>query len=326
MARLPDLPPEVPLNIYRLLLVDPIQEGLRVTFTIELSHSDRMICRRTRCTQTDLPHQAGHSAHPCHLDALLATIHHFDFTDLMSLARANRTLYIEASQTVYNNVDLTLEFYRSPSPARPTSASELLHRYLGQHCARTLEMIPSLIIHDELALMSPGDADSIVCLVNTQLPNLKVLGYHLMASGGSSLPLILRSFCRKHCRAISTIQPFVNLQAQIHTNLDLPVPPEVASLDPQLYIQLCGISKDFAERALQTIKRLQEFRKVMRDQHALALERGRYLHATLFVRSSPNARVSKQIPGFEAKLVAMHSFGVLTGLHRQMLRVTRGSR
>jgi hypothetical protein len=35
MARLSDVPPEVRLKTYRLLLVDPIREGQRITFTID---------------------------------------------------------------------------------------------------------------------------------------------------------------------------------------------------------------------------------------------------------------------------------------------------
>lgn len=322
MARLLDLAPEVRTNIYKCLLVKPVQEGLRISFNLDPLDSRKTTRCRSRCIEACEPHEDGHSAHPCRLDASRATLHHLDFTDSMSLARTNRTLYAEASRTIYNNADLTLSFhYLPPTPLNP--AFSLLTSYLWEHCSSTRAMLLSLVIHDESANMSPGDAKRFVDLVDFQLPNLKAFGYYITASTTGSLPVLLRSFCTSHQRAIRTIQPFVGLKAGIRTTMDITISTKLTSVDPQLYTSLCQLRKYFAERALPTIVELRRFRRLVHDHHELALDRGRYLHVTQTLRSLPDTSVQfkRDIPGFEEVLAHMHTFGINKSSHREMLRV-----
>ena len=328
MARLSDLTPEVRLKIYRLLLVDPIQQGLRIAFLIEPTISDRILCHREHCIQDDLPHEADHSAHSCRIDAMSPTIHHFDFTDLMSLAMVNRTLYIEASQTIYNNFDLSLSNHKwlllrgkfAPAP-------ELLHRYLVQHCSATRDMIPSLVIHDGSAAMSPRDAKSIVDLANTQLPKLRAFDYHVITRPVGSLGDLLQDFLRNHARAIRNVQPFVDLKAGVRKALDLPIPTRLRSLGPQLDSSLCRLGQQFAEEIPKMALQMREHRRLVKRHHTLALDRGRYLRVTLALRSMPDMdagiQFEKEIPGFAEVLAISRDFSVAAGHHRELLRVAR---
>jgi hypothetical protein len=128
MARLSDLPPEIQLKIYQLLLINPIRERLRITLTLDPLHGSRTTWDRASCVQTaDPPHDAEHSAHSCHVEAVSSTLHHFDFTDLVSLIRANKLLYAEASQTIFNNADLTVSLSHLSPAGKTISASTLLN-------------------------------------------------------------------------------------------------------------------------------------------------------------------------------------------------------
>jgi hypothetical protein len=324
MARSSDLPPEVRLKIYPLLLVDPVREGLRITLTLDSNNIRR---GRSRCVELDVPHEQGHSAHPCRLPALTSNLHHLDFTDLMSLAMTNKRLYTEASQTIYNNADLTISLGQSSTTVGFDPAFTLFNRYLGQHCSLTREMFLSLVIHDESATMSAGDARSIVDLVNTQLPDLKTFGYYVVPSTIASTTAILRRFCIYHSRAILAIQPFVDLKDGVRTTLDSPVPAELASMHPQTYTSLCQTRQYLAEKALKGVLQLRMIRRLVRAHHTMALNRGRYLRVTLALRSSPDTDVQfkKDIPGFEEILTAMKFFGESTSCHHDMLRVMRAS-
>lgn len=331
MARLCDLPPEIRLKIYQLLLVDPIRQGLRVTFTFEPPFSDRLLYSRTHCDRPDLPHEADHSYHSCRVDAAFPTIHHFDFLDLTSLAMANRTLYVEASQIIYNNADLSLCNYDSELlyNGKVAPAPRLLHRYLEQHSSPTRDMIHSLVIHDRSAAMSPGDAKSIVDLANTRLPKLRAFEYHVVTSSMGPPPNVLRDFFRNHARAVRNVQPFVDLRTGVRKAIDLPVPTQLTSGDVQLNGELRNLSQQLAEKFSEMPAQLREYRRLVKRHHTLALDRGRYLRITLALRSSPDMHTgiqfNKGLPGFAEVLDFMNAFSVAAGFHREVLQLARDS-
>jgi hypothetical protein len=307
MAGLLDLPPEVRTEICRLLLVDPIREGQRITLTLDSLDNNKQRWGRASCTEADLPHEQGYSAHACSVEVLTSTLHHLDFTDLMSLARVNRTLYAEASQTIYNRADLTLSFQQLPSATRSTPAFTLLSRYLERHCSTNCVMLCSLVIQDKFAALSPRDARAIVELVNTRLPNLSAFGYQIGAITSVTRPDLLLSFCRNYRRATEVIQPLVDLKASVRTTFDLPVPAELSSTNS--YTALCQMSKHIAGEALRIVKRVREARRLMRGYYEEALDRGCYLRATLALRSPSDVDLTlhKSISSIEERLIAMRA-------------------
>lgn len=312
MTRLTDLPPEIRLNIYQLLLVDPIRDGLRITLTFDPLDNDKRTWSRARCAQTEQPHNEGHAAGPCCVDVPPFSLHHLDFTDLWSLARASKTLYAEASKTIYNNADLTYAFGELPPLAKSlgsTSASTPLGHYLEQHSPTTRAMICTLVIHGKSATMSPREMKAVVDIVNSHLPNLRVFGYHVSANTAGSFMERVRNSCREICRTPKDIQPLAHLKADIRLFLELPDPVWLASTEPTLYERLCSVRRLLSGYAMETITQRVRGRRVAQDFHGLALDRGVYLHITSALRSSSavKVRVSKHTALMEEALTDLHS-------------------
>jgi hypothetical protein len=312
MARFSDLPPELRLEIYRLLLVNPIREGLRIVFFLDPSDSNQIRRSQSRCVRATMPHEEG--------------LYHLDFTDLMSFAMTNKTLYAEASQIICNNTGLTVSLSVLPRAARPVPALTLFGRYLERLSPSTRDMLPSLVIHDKSVAMSPRDAKSLVELVNTHLPNLRAFRYYVNASAGLLEDLELR-FRSAHFRATKAVQPFVGLPAGVRTTLALPASRKIAVWDTQLHSELSEISKHFAEEALERSGRVHESRRATREHHELALNRDLYLHVTLALRSSPDMDMQSEedILEFEEILAVMLTFDITFNAHHEMLRAARTS-
>jgi len=317
MARLSDLPPEVRLKIYDLLLVDPIREGLRIKFALDLRKGSTIKRSRSRYMKSE-----GLSIILDHSDAFL---HHLDSTDLMSLATTNKTLYTEASQTIYNNADLTLSNHLSLRTPKLAHVLMLLRRYLEQHCFSTRKMLLSLVIHDNSTSTSSGDARSIVDLINTQLPKLRVFEYHVVTDDcGSPLPL-MSSYCKNYARAIKTVQPFVGLKAGIRTTLDLPIPTEPRLRDSPYYPSLCKIRQRFIEEALEALIHLRELRSGVHELHTWAVDRGGYLHATQALRADLDEDVLPRLPDQDEALAGLHFLSTTLSSHRAAVRDGRKS-
>lgn len=331
MVCLADLPPEIRLNIYQLLLVDPIRDGLRITLTLDSLNNYKMTWGRARCTQTEQPHKEGHSAGPCCVDVPPLTIHHLDFTDLWSLARASRMLYAEASKIIYNNADLTYAFGELPPLAkslRSSSASAPLNHYLEQHSPTTRAMLYTLVIHSTSAAMSPREMKAVVDIVNTHLPNLRVFGYHVSANTAGSFMERVRNSCREICRTPKDIQPLAHLKTDIRLFLELPDPVWLASIEPTLYEGLCSVRQLLSGYAMETITQRVRGRRVAKDFHGLAQTRGVYLHITsaLRSRSAVKVRVSKTTALMEAALSNLHSLGDCEYVFRGMKKHARAFR
>ena len=185
-------------------------------------------------------------------------------------------------------------------------------------------MLFSLSIHDESATMSPGDSKSLVDLINTQLPNLRVFAYRAVTNTTGPLRYLSRSLQRTCAKAIRAIQPFVGLNPSVRTALDLPIPPILASRNPQLYSGLCEVRLSFVDRNLQMVVRLRKYRYCLRARHVLALKVGSYLHVTRALRSQSDPDTQPKINiKFEEILDDMHTFGLLMNEHRRMLRAAR---
>ncbi|KAG9568028.1 hypothetical protein KCU71_g3332, partial [Aureobasidium melanogenum] len=343
MARLTDLPPEVRLKIYKLLLVDPIRDGLRITMTSD-PLDNKMTWGRARCAQTEQPHKEGHSAEPCCVDVPPFTVHHLDFTNLWSLARARKKFYVKTSETIYNNADLTYSsgkllpvtkslesnhafksLSRALKPLELDFASKCLNRYLEQHSAVTRSMLHSLIINDSSTTLTPQDMKSIVDLINARLPSLRVLGYQVSTNTGSSLNDLMQSSSSSIAHTTITIQPFACLRPEIRTFIEVPISAKLEAALPQLYHSLCEFRERLSIYATEVIRQMARVRRAVNDRHELTLHRGEYLCLTSAPRTMSVVEVQTGIrtANLEEILSAMRSHGCLQVFHRSMLEVAR---
>ncbi|KAH0156967.1 hypothetical protein KCU67_g8099, partial [Aureobasidium melanogenum] len=322
MARLTDLPPEVRLKIYDLLLVDPISDGLRITMTFDPLDNNKMAWGRASCAQTEQPHKECHSADPCCVDVPPCTLHHLDFTDLWSLARTNRIFYVEATPTIYNNADLVYSSGKStsdPSMRDCLLAFAPLSRYFEKHSLTTKAMLDSLAIREKFATMSARDMKLVVDIVNFHLPNLRVFGYHVSENAASSPPN--RSFCR----TFSTLQPLACLRAKVRPFLYLPVPAGLL-LNKASSHPTSNTKKHFyGDYFMKSIDERVKGRRAMHDYHEAALQHGHYLQATLALRSASTTQkqVSEETALIEKNLVRMQPHAVKERAFRKMNQYTR---
>ncbi|KAG9858936.1 hypothetical protein KCU98_g332, partial [Aureobasidium melanogenum] len=344
MARLTDLPPEARLKIYKLLLVDPIRDELRVTMTFDPFDNNKITWGRARCAQTEQPHKEGHSADPCCVDVPPFTVHHLDFTDLWSLARASKKFYLEASETIYNNADLTYASGRLVPVTKPLKSTpgfkslsrslkslelnfafKSLSRYLEQHSAVTCSMLHSLVINDVYNAMTPQDMKLIVDLVNARLPGLQVLGYQVSTDIGFSLNDLMMSSSSSIAHTVITIQPFARLRRGTRTFLEVPIPAKLASALPQVYDSLCDLRERLLVYAAMVMSPMAKLRRAANKRHELTLHRGDYLCLTLALRSMSvvKAQTGIRTANLEEKLYALYAHGSLQVFHRSMLEAAR---
>jgi len=291
MARLSDLPPEVRLKIYDLLLVDPNREGPRIRFTLDSRKGKTIKQSRSLCKNVK-----GHSTV---LDRYKAFLHHLDFSDLLSLATTNKTFYTEASQTIYNNADLTLANHQWLNASKFAPALKLFRRYLERHCSLTREMLLSLVIHDRSAAMSAGDTRFVVDLINTHMPKLRVFKYHVITANIGSPELFVHEFVCNRARAGKAVLPLVSLRAGIRTTLDMPIPTDPALNDPHIYPFLCEVRQRSLEQALEAVLRLRDMRRGTREHHAWAVNSGCYLHLTQTLRADLNEGALPRVSGLD---------------------------
>lgn len=219
-----DLPPELRSIIYQLL--DPVEQGQRITFELNPLDSNVVISNRARCIQEVLPHEKRHSAHNCRVDTSSTTLHHFDFTDLMSLARTHKILYEEASSRIYPNFGLTLSLHGPPRDMRlvhDLARYALLDRYLERQRPTTLEMFDSLAINDGFAPISFRAANTIVDVVGARMPNMSDFYYHIRPSTAASpaqhLCMLRESF--------KTVRPFARFGNGVFLTFQADVPPDL---------------------------------------------------------------------------------------------------
>lgn len=328
MARLTELPPEIRLFIYKLLLVDPVRDGLRIALTFDPLDNDKKAWSRTRCAQVEQPRNECHSTDPCCVYIPLSTLHHLAFTDLWSLAKASKMLYAEASKTIYNNADLTYVPGGLPPLAKSpgsTPAPTLLGHYLEQHSPTTCSMLHSLTIHDKSGIMSPRAMKGVVDIVNSQLPNLRVFGYRVSAITADSFIERVRNSCREICGAPKDLQPLAHLKTDVRLFLELPDPVWLASIEPTLYGGLCLVRQLLCGYAMDTILHMVRGRRVAQSFHELALDRGVYLQVTSALRSESavQVRVSNDTACMEEALADLRSLGNCEFVFRGMKKHAR---
>ncbi|KAG9669599.1 hypothetical protein KCU99_g6749, partial [Aureobasidium melanogenum] len=328
MARLTELPPEVRLKIYDLLLVDPIRDGLRITMTFDPLDNNKMAWGRASCAQTEQPHKEGHSAEPCCVDVPPCTLHHLDFTDLWSLARTSRILYVEATPTIYSNADLVYssdKLTSDPSMQGCLLAFAPLSRYFEEHSLTTKAMLDSLVIREKFATMSARDMKLVVDIVNFHLPNLRVFGYHVSEDAASSPSSRRRDSRRSFSRTFSTLQPLACLRAKIRPFLYLPVP--AGFILNKASSRLTSNTKKgfYGDCFMKFIDERVKGRRAMHDYHEAALQHGHYLQATLALRSAAttNKQVIEETSLIEKNLVRMQPHADKERAFRKMNQYTR---
>ncbi|CAD0085391.1 unnamed protein product [Aureobasidium mustum] len=288
MARLTDLPPEVRLKIYELLLVDPTRDGLRITMTFDPYRDPKPVWSRARCAQAETPHKAGHYPHPCRVEVPFFTLHHLDFTDLWALARVNRKFYAETSQTIYNNADLAYAYATAVS-SEPALAFLCLSRYLEQHTPKSRAMLHSLIIQARAPyIMRPRDTKFLVDLVNARLPNLRVFGYQLTPIIASKPIDRIWPLFSNLCSLPYAIRPLAQLNTNLRTFLELPSVENFGGSHPnvKMYEYMLIMRRSLSDQYMKMTANVVKLRRCMHDRHTLALNRGDYLQITSRLRST----------------------------------------
>ncbi|KAG9948834.1 hypothetical protein KCU85_g4715, partial [Aureobasidium melanogenum] len=331
MAHLTDLPPEVRLKIYNLLLDDPIRDGLRITMTFDPLDDNKITWGRARCAQTEKPHKQGHSADPCCVDVPPFTLHHLDFTDLWSLARISKQFYLEATPTIYNNADLTYSVGELPSAAKPLKvapASNPLRRFLERHSPVTRAMFRTLVIRDNPIAMSPRAMKLLVDIVNSHLPNLRVFGYQISTDVSKSFIENFRDSCRSIFRMPRTMQPLAQLKHTTRTFLELPIPAELESVNLKMYQTIAGVRNLLCGYAMDTVTHKVQGRHASRRYHEIALEFGVYLYITSALRSESArkkevGKVAACMEEMAKGLVDLHMLANCQYVHRSIQKLAR---
>lgn len=311
MVGLLDLPPELRLIIYRLLLVDPVEQGQRITFALNPLNSSRTISDRAHCIRKDASDQTRHSAHICRVDAPTSTLHHFDFTDSMSLARTNKTLYAEDSPVIYSAIDLTLSLHRPLPGATSVSGITLLDRYLSRHRPTTLEMHDSLAINDKSAPMSYTDTNLIVNLVRPRLSKLRVFTYHI----DGSLPASPKQHLLMLCQSADVVQAFARLQnGGVLVNLSSAISMDLSLKDTQIYAAACDMQERFVKTINGHIATIIRERGQLRKADESFRRSGIYLFTTLALRSAPDVHVQSNVP-FASMEYLEEGLGIVHRMH-----------
>jgi hypothetical protein len=159
MASFLDLPPETRQPIYTALLVDPIRDKSRRVCTMDALGN----CSWSRVvgpipivdeTATDNPH-------------IISSVSHVDYSDLWSLARANKLLYVEVTPIMYSHAQLE---YTSGDNSSTHANQTVLHTYLEKLSPTTSTLYHNLTIIE----CSPSTRNTklLVDLINLRLPNL----------------------------------------------------------------------------------------------------------------------------------------------------------
>jgi len=168
MASFLGLPPEIRQLIYDELLVEPIERRRFCLYTLDDASGESSWWR----IAGRLPSLDDHIEDDEPVPAIKSLIRHLDYRDLWSLARANKSLYIEATPTIYSHAQL--EYISGDTPtahANPT----LLHKYLEKVSPMTSTLYRNLTIVDGRKDMSGKDMKILVDLINLRLPNLRSL-------------------------------------------------------------------------------------------------------------------------------------------------------
>ncbi|CAD0106596.1 unnamed protein product [Aureobasidium uvarum] len=110
-------------------------------------------------------------------EPLQSSIKHLDYSDLLSLARASRLIYAEATPVIYANAHLEYTFGERHDIMRgPT----LLHEFLEKLSSASSALYHHLTIinnnnHAPGRSLSAKDMNILVDLINSKLPNLSSL-------------------------------------------------------------------------------------------------------------------------------------------------------
>jgi hypothetical protein len=163
MAHFLDLPPEIRLFIYNALLVDPIRKGSRLVCTVDASGESSW--------SRVVWHMSTDNMRPAQDPPKLieSSISHTDYSDLLSLTRTNKLLYLEATPTMYSHAQLG---YTSGDTSSAHADQTLFHKYLEKLSPTTSTLYRDLTINYGHKNLSAKDMKAFVDLINLKLLNL----------------------------------------------------------------------------------------------------------------------------------------------------------
>jgi hypothetical protein len=281
MAHFLDLPPEIRLFIYNALLVDPIRKGSRLVCTVDASGESSW--------SRVVWHMSTDNMRPAQDPPKLieSSISHTDYSDLLSLARTNKLLYLEATPTMYSHAQLE---YTSGDTSSAHADQTLFHKYLEKLSPTTSTLYHDLTINYGHRNLSAKDVKALVDLINLKLPNLLSTKIQVVTSEDGSRRWASRlDFVKDFLQTIVAARPVAGLNAP----LSLSIKPRARlyfGLGPCRYTQYfhhlrrCNWSN--LTKVTHTLLGIRYWRREAQDYHGNACQRGDYLVLTSYLRSA----------------------------------------
>jgi hypothetical protein len=310
MAHFLDLPPEIRLSIYNALLVDPIREGSRLVCTVNAlgkSSWSRVVWHLS----TNNMRPAQNSPKP-----IESSISHTDYSDLLSLARANKLLYLEATSTMYSHAQLE---YTSGDTSSAHADQTLLHRYLEKLSPKTATLYHNLTINYGHKNLSAKDMKIFVDLINLKLPNLLSMKMQAVTSEDGSWRWASGfDLAKDFLQTIAAARPVANLKARPSFSIKpricfyLRFEPFKSKLDYSTWMGLM--------ESIPPLVHVRDWRREARDNHATACQQGDYLVLTSSLRS---------LMATATKTIAVEDLDDIRGRlanHQEVLSQSRGTK
>jgi len=275
-----DLPPEIRVVVYHFLIVDAVRDKDRIELTLgengksSWNHIAERLPPDDDDRTTDIP--------PPPLES---SVSHINYSNLLSLATSNKTLYREATPIIYGNADL--EYTSGVSPTE--SGSTLLHIFLNNFTPANFALFDELTVIDGSKELSARDVKAIVDLANSKLPNLKIINIQ-------SIDPVFETWVDGE--PPSCAGDFAQLMTASRPVACLTSTP-ILSVKPRLlfYFEYDMISPDPGTRLIMTVMKylalnvmpsftaIRNWRHESQIYHARACQNGDYLQLTYALRS-----------------------------------------
>jgi hypothetical protein len=280
MAQFLDLPSEIRQIIYDALLVDPIREGSRLVCTMDAS-GESSWSRTTGHLLTKHKPTTNQKLIPTR-----SSVSHTDYSDLWSLASANKFLYMEATPTMYMHAQLE---YTHGDTSSTRKNPTFLHTCLEKITPTTSALYHNLTISYGREYLSAKDMKVVVDLINLRLPNLLSLSIQALDPAIEAWPKMrMRSLLEDIQKTLAAARPVARLTSRpvisIKSRARLSI--EIHSFRAFRCVQhLSRFKWSRLLKITRSIAGIRHWRREAQDYHAIACQRGDYLLLTSSLRS-----------------------------------------
>jgi hypothetical protein len=285
MAQFLDLPPEIRLSIYNALLVDPIREGSRLVCTMDASGESNW-SRTTGHLLTE--HKRVHNRP---LTPIKSSVSHIDYSDLWSLASANKLLYLEATPTMYSHAQLEYTSGCTPRTLGILKTQTLLHVWLEKMSPTTSALYRDLTIsYGRHRCLSAKNMKVLVDLINHRLSDLLCLNIQAVNPAIEAWPRFLFPGLSVDCfRTLAAARPVARLTSRPHISIKpralLYVELDI-SRGTAMFERLNRLNWSSVRKLTHSIVGIRDWCCEAQEYHANACQRGDYLLLTSFLRSN----------------------------------------